>query len=200
MRCILSSPLLRLSFLTLHLNCIYELKRLRWWRVSVAWLSVQHRTVCFFFHSPHCIPALMIYSVVYWPRSLSARRPAPSFPPLSSSWVGVERWRAFFSKPPVAMFLSLLWSPKINQKTSVFVMVEDNQFPMRRREKDRNQKRQKLEERKLRKRKGRVAVKRLRFKDRERKILREMTEFSSKHWPLSPIKTTTFRDCTVSHL
>lgn len=52
---------------------------------------------------------------------------------------------------------------------------------MRRREKDRNQKRKKLEERKLGKEKGRVAVKRPRFKDQEKEILREMTEFSSEH-------------------
>lgn len=116
-------------------------------------LALCTASYCVFFLFPHCIPAFMVYSVVYWAHSLCARRPAPSYQLLSSSWIGMECWRAFFfSKPPVAMFLSLLWSPKINQKTSVFVMVEDNQFPMRRREKDRNQKkkeRKKLEERKL---------------------------------------------------
>lgn len=59
-------------------------------------------------------------------------------------------------------------------------------------ERERQEPKWKKLERKLGKEKVKVAVKRLRFKDREREILREMTEFSSKHWPLNPIKITTF--------
>lgn len=142
-----SSP----PLLTLHLNCIYELNA-KGYGGSRSPRSLYSVALFFFFML--CIPAFMIYSVVYWPHSLLRQAADPLLPTVvtflsrSGALEGV-----FFRSPQWPCFSPSSGPRKINQKTSVFVMVEDNQFPMRRREKDRNQKKGKeIRRKKARKR------------------------------------------------